>query len=283
MAVCTVRADHDLASAVDSVLPQLGSGELLVVWSGARTADAPEVLTPLDPRIRVVAEPRRSSAAARSAALAAAAAPVVLFLDDDCIAAPGWVEAMAAAMAPEDVAAAGGTIEPRWPGGRPRWLHPRLATSYGERAAGDTHHHPFAANMAVRVAAVRAVGGIDPDLGHHGATPGLHEETELVDRLVAAGHRVEDVSGATVTHRVRLDQVRRRWLLRRSWYEGRSDAIVDRRRGRGQPGRRSLKLAVLLVAVVPSQVLPRTGTYVAARLVVNAGYLAERARRHRVV
>jgi hypothetical protein len=275
VAICTLRAEADLARAVAGVLPQLGGGELLIVRSGEATAAVPPVLGPLDQRVRMVAEPRTSSAAAREAALAAARAPVVLFLDDDCEPAPGWVDGLRAAMGPEGVAAAGGTIVPLWPGARPRWLHPRLASSYGERSAGTTRHEPFAANLAVRTSAVAAVGGLDLDLGHRDGVPGLHEETELMSRLRRRGWGVVDAPSAVVHHRVRADQVRRRWLLRRCWHEGRSDALVDRRHQRDDRPARAAKLAGLLVLLLPSQVAPRWGMYVTARLLVNAGYLTE--------
>jgi len=278
VAICTVRAGPDLAEAVATVLPQLGAGELVVVRSGQSQAEVPSVLEPLDPRVRVVAEPRRSSSAARTAALTAARAEVVLFIDDDCLASPGWVDALSHAMAPSEVAAAGGTILPIWPAVRPGWLHDRLAASYGERVAGATEHGPFAANMAVRVAAVAAAGGIDPDLGHRDGVPGLHEETELAARLAASGCRVVEVPAAVVEHRVRPEQARRRWLLRRSWHEGRSDAVVDARHGRDDRMRRLAKLAGLALVALPAQARPRAGTYVLARAAVNAGYLLERRR-----
>lgn len=279
VAICTVRADEDLVRAVTAVVAQLQDGdEVLVVHSGRAEPALPAALASLG-AVRAVAEPRRSSSAARTTALAAARHDVVLFLDDDCEPEPGWVAALRRAMTPPEVAAAGGTIWPRWPGARPRWLHPKLATSYGERDAATTTHQPFAANLGVRARLVVDVGGLHPDLGHHDGTPGLHEETELAHRLRAAGHLVVDVPGAVVHHRVRPDQARRAWLLRRCWHEGRSDAVVDRANGRRERARRALKLIGLAVALVPSQVVPRAGTYVAARALVNAGYLAELHRR----
>lgn len=275
--ICTHRHGTDLLDALASALRGARPDEVLLVRSEVLDGEAPpahlEAWLRHHPEVRTTCEPSPGASPARARGLREATGDVVLFLDDDVVAEPGWYDAMTAAFADPDVAAAGGSIEADFPTGRPSWLPTSLDTYYGIRPAGRTRHRPFGANMGVRRSAALDVGGFPSGLGHVGDTPGLHEETELVERLLAAGHRLAEVPSSRVRHRVRSDQVSRRWVLRRAWHEGRSDADRDRARSVGDPLVRLLKAAAL-TAVLPLALLhPRHGVHVAARLAVNLGYL----------
>ena len=77
---------------------------------------------------------------ARNTGLKAATQPVTVFLDDDAEARPGWLESLVRPYSSPDVVATGGSVHPRWPERRPRWLPPEF--ELGRRlqlpgAAGD--------------------------------------------------------------------------------------------------------------------------------------------------
>lgn len=271
------------------VVGELPDGaELILVRSGGSgpAALSPEIerLLAGTRRARMLVEPLLGVARARARGLAAAASDVVLFVDDDVLPWPGWYRALADAMKSPATGAAGGTIVPRWPGrgSPPRWLDRRLWSQYGQRDAADSgDQYPYGANMAVRRSAAEAVGGFRPELGPVGSTPTIHEETELCARLEAAGYRVVDAPGAMVEHLVGGETLRARWVLRRLWWEGRSDALRDA----PEPGAVVARLAKLagLLAALPVAALAgrRTRLYVAARAAANAGYLAAAIRRLR--
>lgn len=280
MVVCTHRHGDDLLAALESLASQVPP-EAEVILVRSQTVEGTDLppdlarwISESSMPLGVIAEPLAGSALARSRGLASAASDMVLFLDDDCEALPGWYKALREAMNRPSVAAAGGTILPRWPGGSPpAWLHPRLFTYFGERHAGpEAGHRPFAANMAISRAATARVGGLRTDLGHVGTKPGLHEETELCERLFNAGYEVAEAPGAVVLHRVRSEQLRLCWVLRRAWHEGRDDARRDLP-GLPAAGVHSVKLACL-VAVFPLSLLkPCLSTYLAARILANLSYL----------
>ena len=278
--ICTRGTTATLADALHSVAADLREGDdLLVVVDGGPLAEAASSALP--PNARLVVQPATGLGAARQRALDAVIADLVLFVDDDEIVHAGWRDALVAAFADERVAAVGGTIEARWPDGDPpRWLHDRLRAAFGERRAGPgCGYPPFGGNLAVRRDAARAVGGFSAELGHGPHRPGLHEDAELCRRLVAAGWAVAEAPGAVVEHLVRPDQVRLRWLLRRAWHEGRADAQLARMSDGGDGIRRTGKLLGLTVAAPLAALRPRLGAYVAARLLVNLGYLWARATR----
>jgi GT2 family glycosyltransferase len=202
-----------------------GTAGLLAEWAASDPA-----------RRRVVTEPVAGLSRARNTGIAAVAAArpdrdIVLFLDDDALAPRGWVAAHLNVyrQAPE-TAAAGGPVVLTWPDGRPHWLGPQLenwfsALDHGERPGPfPTDHGPFGTNMSLRCAVLDEVGGFTERLGRKGGSLLSSEEAELWRRLWAAGHAVAYDPAALMLHQVGSARLSRRWLLRRGWAQGRSNA-----------------------------------------------------------
>jgi GT2 family glycosyltransferase len=204
-----------------------GTPALLADWAGT------------DPdRRRVITEPvaglsraRNAGIAAVAAATAAAQRDIVLFLDDDALAPRGWVDAHLNVyrQAPE-TAAAGGPVVLTWPDGRPAWLGPQLehwfsALDHGERPGPfPTDHGPYGTNMSLRLAVLDEVGGFTERLGRKRRSLLSSEEAELWRRLWAGGHTIAYDPAALLLHRVASARISRRWLVRRGWGQGRSNA-----------------------------------------------------------
>jgi GT2 family glycosyltransferase len=194
---------------------------------------------------------------ARNAGVAATRAPIVAFTDDDCVPAPGWAAAMAAAFAARpEVGFVTGQVRPDVEDGSPlsvivdteprRFTHPVDPAPMGHGA-----------NMAVRRAAFEAVGGFDEVLGAGGRLR-ASEEKDLFWRLLRAGWEGRYDPEPVVTHRqwrsrraalvtelrygvgggafaakvARLDGgAGRRMLLDRLWAHGVAQAWRDLRNG----------------------------------------------------
>jgi glycosyltransferase involved in cell wall biosynthesis len=134
--------------------------ELIVVDN--RSTDATRAIVAAYP-VRLLEERGvESSYAARNRGVAAAHGDLLAFTDADCVPDPGWVRALAAALAPDGVGLAAGPIEP--------WRSERLVERYQAvralRAERALRHPvlPFAqtANAACPRAVFDAVGGFDP-------------------------------------------------------------------------------------------------------------------------
>src|SRR3954452_13026895 len=59
---------------------------------------------------------------ARNSGIAASSGSVVAFLDDDAAASPEWLRMLVEQYSDPEVAGVGGSVEPIWEGGRPRWF-----------------------------------------------------------------------------------------------------------------------------------------------------------------
>ncbi len=94
--ICTLGQDPKLAQAARSVLTQTHRNlELLVIDNDPESGGTAAALTGInDPRLRIVAEPRRGLSVARNTGVAAARGSLVAFTDDDALADSGWLEAL---------------------------------------------------------------------------------------------------------------------------------------------------------------------------------------------
>jgi hypothetical protein len=166
-------------------------------------------------------------------------------MDDDARADQRWLEFLAGWYDDARVIAAGGVLEPEFTAGEPAWLPRELywvigGTHLGVPTTVSPVRNPFGSNMSFRREVLDEVGGFAPALGRGGAAQMCCEETEL---SIRAGHSrrgclVLHVPDAVVHHSVPPERATWGYLIRRSWVEGRSKALVARSVGTG-PGLRS--------------------------------------------
>jgi glucosyl-dolichyl phosphate glucuronosyltransferase len=298
IAVCTRNRAAILPQCLASLAGQLAGPdqiETLVVDNGSSdsTAGVLREWEQAGAGRRVVTEPVAGLSRARNAALEAAKGDVVLFVDDDALVPPTWARAHLAAYEDLAVGMAGGPIGLVWPAGRPDWLGDDLLQWYSILEQGDDvrpfpgDHGPYGTNMSVRRAAALDAGGFDPQLGRIGNRLLSGEEPDLTRRLTVAGWSVLYVPAAAVVQQVLPERLGRRWLLRRGWGQGLTNARLglagDRLAGvrprRRERWRRAVAEARESAACLAARKEPdrdELGSLVLA--VVHAGSAAELAR-----
>jgi hypothetical protein len=170
---------------------------------------------------------------ARNTGLRNAKHPVTVFLDDDAEARPGWLAPLVKPYDDPDVVATGGSVHPRWPDRRPRWLPATfdwvIGCSYrGLPDVGGVIRNPIGANMSLRTQEALTAGGFNTRVGRVGTRPRGCEETELAIRLTMGrpGSVVYYVPDAAVDHHVSRERLGPGYFLRRCWHEGQSKADI---------------------------------------------------------
>jgi glucosyl-dolichyl phosphate glucuronosyltransferase len=210
---------------------------------------------------------------ARNVGAAEAHCDYIAYIDDDAVPAPDWVESILEAIGEADPPPAliGGRILPDWEAPLPWWWPPSLRGSLsiieveakGEyrSAALPPGLEPYGANMVIRRAALRAIGGFGPHSGRIGEALLSDEEVQLAWRLQAAGHSARYDPQIVVRHQIQATRLTPEWLLSRLYWHGIS--TVRTRRLLGRPGDvwhelpRRLAVATLLS---PAGLLPRRST-----------------------
>lgn len=152
---------------------------------------------PVDLCVVRLEPPNRGVGAARNAGVQATDAPLVVFCDADDEVAPGWVRALAAALA--SAAGAGGRLEVTrlnsvemlpWSTPMADWQQTWLVSSEWGMPS------PVGACCAVTRVAWSSVGGFNERLGDRG------EDVDFFWRLQLAGHALADAPGAVVNYRL---------------------------------------------------------------------------------
>lgn len=208
--VCSRDRPDRLASTL-SVLAAQGADDVVVVDSASTTDQTEAVAT--NGGARCVRVDRPGLARARNAGIAATSADVVAFTDDDCRPAPGWADALRAAVTP-DVGVVLGRVTAEGEGAPLSVVDDAEPRSF--RLGDDVMQMGHGANFTVTRRAWEQLGGFDELLGA-GAALHAGEDTDFLWRALAAGFDVVYTPAATVAH----DQWRGRWAgLRMSYRYG---------------------------------------------------------------
>ena len=178
-------------------------------------------------------------ASGRNTGVAVSSKPIVAFLDDDAVADPDWVPALAAPYDDPDVVGVGGKILPAWEDGdRPRWWPEEFDWVVGctYRGVPDHRHEVrnlIGANMSFRRAVFDEVGAFAPGMGRLGTKPVGCEETEFCIRVRQRWPAAKIVydPAAVVHHDVPRARATWSYFRRRCFAEGQSKAQVAEARG----------------------------------------------------
>jgi len=241
MDVSVIFATKDRASLLADTLRALerqnvaGIAWEVIVVDNASTDRTPEVLQEAAAKLPLIdlLEQSPGKNRALNRALDLARGDLLLFTDDDVIPDSDWIaEMVAAARRWPEHSIFGGRIVPRFPAETPMWLkkHRFTGTAYAHfelpQPEGPMEKLPFGPNFMVRATAMRFTR-YNEAIGPLGEDYVSGSETELLLRLMRAGHKIIYVPGAVVDHVVRPDQLGIPWLLGRSYRLGRCYVELD--------------------------------------------------------
>jgi len=296
--ICAYTLDRwdDLLASIASAQAQPSATEVVVVTDHAE--DLRARLLDAGTGVRVVANTGPPGiSGARNTGIEAPTGDIVAYLDDDARAEPGWLDALLAPYADENVVVTGSRIEPAWDGGRPRWFAVELDWVVGctYRGMPETRadvRNVIASGMSFRRWAVEAAGGFVVSVGRGRGLPVGGEETDLCIRIrrLVPGSRVVYEPRAFVWHRVRRERATLGYIVRRSWAEGITKVRVARLDGvvSGLATERTYVARTLPAGIAGAArdavvqrdpvVLGRAVAIVASLAAAAGGYLGESAR-----
>lgn len=170
---------------------------------------------------------------ARNAGVKNAKAEVVAFIDDDAFAKKDWLEKLVQNYDDPCVIGVGGSIRPLWGGNRPVWFPEELNWIVGCSYRGLPEckanvRNPIGCNMSFRKSVFEKVGYFRSDIGRFGKKPLGSEEMELSIRILEKipNSKIVYEPSAVVYHKVDKSRATPKYLLKRSFYEGLSKALV---------------------------------------------------------
>jgi glucosyl-dolichyl phosphate glucuronosyltransferase len=264
VAICTWNRCESLrrtlARMTEMQVPQGVEWELIVVNN--RCTDATdEVIESFAGQLplRRAWEPQPGLSNARNRAVMEARGRYIVWTDDDILVDEGWLAAYVGAFRRwSDAVVFGGPIEPEFEGVPPRWLPPildRVGAVYGRQNLGDAPvslgglkpgSGPYGGNMAMRAEVLRRFR-FDPALGVTPDGYSVGEETDVIQRLLAAGFTGWWIPDARVRHWIPSSSQNlayiRRWMIGAGRYRAQKHAAA----GRPVRRRQGLRLAARIV------------------------------------
>jgi glycosyltransferase involved in cell wall biosynthesis len=240
IAVCTYNRAALLPRALDSLSKQTAGRqdvELLVIDNGStdQTRDLIAKRQLADSLLRYTVEPTAGIAHARNRAMYEARGEYLAFLDDDAWAHERWIENLLAVVesvrpVPDCVV---GPVSLVWEGSRPDWFPERFESLLCGYEMGDAPRflgsdgYLLTTNSLFRRQTLLDLGGMRTDLGHRRKVLIGGEDNDIFNRLLATGHRVYYEPKALVYHPVPKERQTRRFLLRRLFWDGASQPLVE--------------------------------------------------------
>ena len=277
--ICTRNRAERLGRVLDSLAgqrPGRCGKEIVVVDNGSSDHTRAMALNRNRPEQMPVVylyEPRDGVSHARNRGVRAAGGDIVAFIDDDAVAHPGWLGALACAFdRPERPAVVVGPIHPLPPFALPAWFPPRLKThlslvdrgpkarrlrypryGFGTNMAFHRRRLPVQAASKHRAAAMGSTGELHPDawfdpvMGRCARHPlRTGEETDLMLRVERHGGSILYAPDAQVFHELHGERLRPGWLVRQAWWVGAAMARMEARSGLNGLILRRLPLALSL-------------------------------------
>jgi GT2 family glycosyltransferase len=217
--ICTYNGSRTIGDCLDGLLRlEYSNFEVVVVNDGSTDATA-EIVDKYP--VRLISTENRGLSSARNVGLEAATGEIVAYLDDDAYPDPHWLTYLAATFIENIHAAVGGPNIPP-PGDGP------IADCIANAPGGPVHvllsdqeaEHIPGCNMAFRKAALRAIGGFDPQFRIAG------DDVDVCWRLQKQGWTVGFNPAAVVWHH-RRNSVRAYWKQQLNY--GKAEALLERK------------------------------------------------------
>ena len=253
--ICTRNRAALLKSAIESVVDQDVSRDEfeLVIVDNASSDDTAEVARGFQDRVRLryVREERIGLCLARNTGWRSAVGRYIVFFDDDAIARPGWLTAVKAGFerGGSSVGVVGGRVDPIWQASRPDWLADEVASSLtivhwgSEKTIPDIQREWLVgANMALPKSVLSEIGGFHPWLDRVGNNLLSSGDVFLQKQVMLEGYSCLYVPEMAIGHLVPASRLNQRWFLRRFFWQGISDAVMQLIEKQPSP-RQRLKLA----------------------------------------
>jgi len=238
--ICTYKRPDYLGQALRSLCHQtLASGDYeIIVVDNAAEVEAEQVVKESQDgqvNLRYVTETSVGLSRARNKGLREARGRYVAYLDDDARADERWLESLVESFEsnPPSPAAIGGRVWLDWNGKKPEWIPNEQLSVYTYVDHGDRAHalrddeYLVGANLAFDKAALESTGGFDASLGRQGTLLLSGEEAQILRELRDRGFQILYEPAAVVWHSVHPSRQKRGWLVRRMFWDGASQPLLN--------------------------------------------------------
>jgi len=221
--VCTYNNHVSLVNTLESLHKQnLTQDQYEVLVVDNNSSDDTKAVVNSFPHAKYVFEEKQGLAHARNTGITAASGRITAFIDDDAEADENWLSKLLEAFDKNENAwAVGGKVLPVWDAEKPDWLTETYYRSLSLLDWGeDTYpltwpERIIGTNCAFRKAVFEEIGLFQTDLGRVGSVLLGNEDTEIQERIHAAGKQILYVPDAIVHHHVPAERMTQAYMQKR--------------------------------------------------------------------
>ncbi|MGD1805912.1 glycosyltransferase [Dapis sp. BLCC M126] len=245
VAICTHNRADRLILALEGLLKQSlpsQNFEVLIIDNASQdnTKEIGDRYEKKYSNCRYIYEPVLGLSKARNTALNQAKGKYIAYLDDDAIPCEEWLEAILDTFTTVEPCPVciGGPIYGLWEIPKPDWLDRTIedyftVLDYGSKPRWfPRNKYPYGANITYKKESLENLGGFNEELGRQGNKLLSQEELLVNWILEKQGEKFYYNPKASVKHWIPKKRINPNWLLRRSYWQGRSDAIADKIMGK---------------------------------------------------
>jgi glycosyltransferase involved in cell wall biosynthesis len=237
--ICTHRRYDCLRKAIESLVNQSFPKEFyeVIIVNNASSSKIKELVDEFSHKINVryMYEPDLGLSQARNRGWKSAKGEYVAYLDDDAVAGKDWLNNIVEVFEKTRIklGCVGGKIEPLWESPRPQWLHKKLEVFLtildysGYPQILDDDKNLFGTNIAFPKNILEKLDGFNTTLGRKGKSLMSGEEALLQERIRTLGYKVFYDPKIFVKHRIHKTRLNKNWFIKRMYYEGISNAVIE--------------------------------------------------------
>jgi len=237
--ICTYGHSRYLRSAIESVINQTFPPEFyeIIIVNGNNQNDSELFTKELEkfPNLIVITESKPGLSIARNTGCQSAKGKFIAFMDDDAIADINWLSNIHSTFLnySEELEAVGGKIEPLWEGKKPDWLSDELLPALSLLDIGESplilnpEQFLYGTNMAFRKSVLVKLKGFSQNLGRKGKILLSNEEIYLQKKISETGGLRVFNPEIKVTHRIPDARLTKEWFIKRYYWQGISDAMMQ--------------------------------------------------------
>ena len=238
--ICTFNRAHYLRKALQSLVDQALPKEQyeIIVVDNHSTDDTNEVVREefgYVSNLRYIYESILGLSQARNTGWKNARGRYVAYLDDDAVADQGWLAKIIEVFetVKPQPGCVGGKVEPIWETPRPAWLLDNMTSwlailNYSDTpVALDNPNYLVGANIAYPRHLLEMMGGFQTSLGRRGKSLLSNEETLLHRELNTMGYACMYHPEIIAWHHIQAYRLKKAWFIRRLYWQGVSDALVQ--------------------------------------------------------
>lgn len=232
----TYKREKLLKELIEKILNKGDGPEEIIVVDNDINGSAENVVESFanDYPVKYFIQPEISASKTANLGIEKSKGEIVAFIDDDAIPEKNWIREIRKVFKNEKIHIVGGKVKLKTDKTLPAWIDYKLKSFLGEIDLGGKfrkmrkNEFPVLMNFAAKKEVFEKVGKFSEKLGYQKNKPFAGEETAFCISARKKGYEIYYNPDIVVYHRVNPERVKRKYFLKKKFWEGRALFVMNR-------------------------------------------------------